>query len=122
MLHRVWIWDTRSLRDCDTLSWFPTKVTMSIASSNDLILAGINDILEALRNPTLGSPIDPLTDSHVATLKILSELITGLIPVPKPLLNPESAPVSPLRVATPESAPPLRRVDPTNIIHDDTIA
>ena len=122
--YTVWIWDTRSIRLCDTLSWFPTKVTMPIASSNDLILAGIQDILEALRNPTLGSPIDPLTDSHVATLKILSELLTGLIPVPKPLLDPEPAPTPPLRVATPQS-PQLLRVDPIpspgpHLVADDT--
>jgi hypothetical protein len=98
--YTVWIWDTIDRSAIDTLSWFPTKVTMPISSSNDLILAGIHNILEALRDPTLGSPIDPLTDSHVATLKILLELITGLIPVPKALLNQESAPASPPRVAT----------------------
>ena len=96
---------------CNTLSWFSTKVSMSIASSNDLILADVQDIQEALRNPTPGSPIDPLTDSHVATLKILSELISSLIPVPKPLLDPVSVPVPPLRVATPQTPSPLR-VDP----------
>ena len=84
---------------------------MPIASSNDLILAGVQDILEALRNPTPGSPIGPLTDSHVSTLKILSELITGLIQVPKHLHNPVSVPVPPLRVATPQTPSPLR-VDP----------
>ena len=113
------------MRTCDTLSCFPTKVLMPIASSNDLILAGVQDILMALRNPTPGSPIDPLTDSHVATSKIVSELIPGLIiPVPKPILDPVSAPVPPLRVATPQTPSPLR-VDPINppagpiIIPDD---
>jgi hypothetical protein len=50
---------------------------MPLASSNDLILAGIQDILQALRNPTLSSPLDPLTDSHIDTLNFLSELVTG---------------------------------------------
>ena len=100
--YNVWICDTRSIRICDTLSWFPTKkVSMPIASSNDLIFADVQDILEALRNPTPGSPIDPITDSHVKTLKLLSELITGLIATPKPLLGPVSVPVPPLQVATP---------------------
>ena len=73
----------------------------TIALSNDLIPASIQDIPEALPNPTPGSPIDPLTDSHVLTLNILSKLITGPLPVPQPLLDPEPVPVPPLRVATP---------------------
>jgi hypothetical protein len=76
---------------------------MPIASSNDLILASIHDILEALYNPSLGSPIDPLTDSHVTTLQLLSELTTGLVPQPKPLLDPTPDPVPPLRVTPDES-------------------
>ena len=96
---------------CNTLSWLLTKVTMPIASSNDLILTGIQDILEALRHPTPGSPIDTLTDSNLAILKILSELIAGLIPIPKPLINPsEPVPVPPLRVTQLQSLPqPLSR-------------
>jgi hypothetical protein len=110
----TWTWDTRSIRICDALSWFPTKVSMPIASSNDLMLASIKDILEALRNPTCGSPLDPLTDSHVtALLQVLSDLITGLIPVPiETTLDPEPGPAPPLRVAiTPQTPSPLR-VDP----------
>ena len=67
---------------------------MPITSSNDLILAGIENILEALRNPTPGSPTGPLTDIHVSTLKILSELITGLSSGPKPPLEGGHTPVS----------------------------
>jgi hypothetical protein len=65
--YTIWIEETRAIRVCDTtLSWLPTKVTMPLSSSNDLILAGVQDILEALRNPSPRSPLDPLTDSHVA--------------------------------------------------------
>lgn len=95
-----WTEDTCSLRTCDSLSWLPTEVTVPLGSSNDLILAGIQDMLAALRNPpTPGSPLNPLT------LKLLSELITGLVPVPKPLLAPK---LPPLRVAKSETPPPLR--------------
>jgi hypothetical protein len=97
----IWIAETRSLRICDTLSLLPTKVTMPLASSNDLILVGIQDILRALRNPTPSYRLDPLTGSHVDTLKILSELVTGLVPDPKPVLATKPAPVPHLRVATP---------------------
>jgi hypothetical protein len=38
----VWIWETQVACICDTISWLPTKVTMPLASSNDLVLvAGI---------------------------------------------------------------------------------
>jgi hypothetical protein len=32
--YNIWIWETRSERICDTISWFPMKITMPIASSN----------------------------------------------------------------------------------------
>jgi hypothetical protein len=107
--YNVWVWDTQKVRICDTISWFPTKVAMPIASSNDLILAGITDILDALCHPSPGLPLVPLTDSHVTTLK-LSELIASLVAAP-----PSNAPITDLRpalrVPSPEEqtlAPPLR--------------
>jgi hypothetical protein len=65
---RAWIWESQAACICDTISWFPTKVTMPLASSNDLILAGIQDILAALANPSANSPLEPLTDSHTKDL------------------------------------------------------
>jgi hypothetical protein len=55
----VWIWDTH--RECitDTLSLFPTKVTMPNASSTDLVIAGIHNIVHALMNPSNNSPFAP---------------------------------------------------------------
>jgi hypothetical protein len=52
---QVWIWETQAACICNTISWFPTKVTMPLALSNDLILAGIQDILAALANPSANS-------------------------------------------------------------------
>ena len=102
------MWDTRATRLCDTLTWFPTKTPMPLASSNDLILAGIKDIVTALHNPTAGSPFPPLADSHHKALTELTSLLTGILPAPAT----ESQPDSPLRVATtapaPMSHPPLR--------------
>ncbi|KAI2497587.1 hypothetical protein MHU86_16893 [Fragilaria crotonensis] len=98
---------------CDTLSWFPTKVTMPLASSNDLILAGIHDILHALHHPSPASPLAPLTDSHHRALIELTSILTSLA---SPQTNPIGhATVAPLRVA---SRQPLlfsrrhRQVDP----------
>jgi hypothetical protein len=53
---------------------------MPLASSNDLILAGLHDITQALQHPSPGSPLAPLTDSHVAALQQLNLLLTNVCP------------------------------------------
>jgi hypothetical protein len=106
--YTVWMWDTRSTRICDTLTWFPTKTTMPLASSNNLILAGIKkDIVHALHNLSPGSPLAPLTDSHHNALTELKSILTSIIkpdneppPAPSPLVH---CPDPPLRVADPPS-------------------
>ena len=118
--YTVWLWDTRATRICDTLAWFPTKVTMPIASSNDLILAGIADILHALRNPSPGSPLAPLTDSLHEALLQLTHVLTNIARPPNHSVAPDSpiiveetneaaAPITatPLRVEPAEAANPL---------------
>ena len=136
--YTVWLWDTRATRLCDTLSWFPTKTTMPLASSNDLILAGIQDIVQALRAPSPGSPLAPLTDSHHAALRQLTDILSALAqpatrdphsptphaeglvipaaasgPAPDPSLRVEIAPpVPPLRVVAPSLNPPLEVAPP----------
>jgi hypothetical protein len=55
----VWIWDTQQTRITDTLSWFPSKVTVPLASSTDLVIAGINNIIQALTHPSTNSPLSP---------------------------------------------------------------
>jgi hypothetical protein len=108
--YTVWLWDTRATRICDTLTWFPTKVTMPLASSNDLILAGVQDILQALKNPSPKSPIAPLTDSHHDALIKLTAILTSLVqPLPATITaetfdaSPPTPSVAdlPLRVAEP---------------------
>jgi hypothetical protein len=77
--YNVWLWDTRHERICNTISWFPAKVTMPLASSTDLVMAGIQDIIQALQNPTANSPLAPRTDSQVQALQDLTSLLTGII-------------------------------------------
>ena len=118
--YTVWLWDTRATRLCDTLTWFPTKVTMPLASSNDLILAGIQDIVHALKHPSAGSPLAPLSDSHHQTLQQLNAILTSVagpetnvfttddatLRVPtesaNPTLAPDTIPDASLRVDTPK--------------------
>jgi hypothetical protein len=93
----------RAERISDTVSGFPTKVNMPLASSNDIILAGLTDIATALHNPLPNSPLAPLTDSHVATLHQVTTLLTGL-----------SQPNTPsMPTPLPTNATPTLRVDDT---------
>ena len=116
--YTVWLWDTRSTRICDTLQWFPTKTPMPLASSTDLILAGIQDIVHALNNPSPGSPLAPLTDSHHDALVQLTTVLTSVarpptttsdVPLPDSPLRVAPLPDSLLRVASLHD-PPLRVV------------
>ena len=53
---------------------------MPLASSNDLILAGIKDIVQALhQHPSPGSSLAPLTDSHHQALTDLTSILTSIV-------------------------------------------
>jgi hypothetical protein len=113
-LYNVWVCDTRAERICDTISWFATQLDMPIASSTDLILAGIQDILHALWHTSPASPLAPLGSNHVATLQLLAELVTCLAaPADKPdiagplRVAPKPGPDATLRVATPVALPTI---------------
>lgn len=51
---------------------------MPLASSTDLILAGIHDIITALNNPSPGSPLSQLSDSQVAALRQVTAILTNV--------------------------------------------
>jgi hypothetical protein len=105
--YTVWLWDTRATRVCDTLTWFPTKTTMPLASSTDLILAGVKDIIQALRNPSPGSPLAPLTDSHHKALVQLTSILTSVACADvHPTLPDEPAQVAPLQELPPTPSCP----------------
>jgi hypothetical protein len=52
---------------------------MPFASSTDLVMASIQDIIQALQNPTANSPLAPRTDSQVQALQDLTSLLIGII-------------------------------------------
>ncbi|KAI2508552.1 hypothetical protein MHU86_5844 [Fragilaria crotonensis] len=82
--YTVWLWESRATRICDTLSWFPSKLTMPLSSSNNLILlaGGVQDIVHALRHPSPASPLAPLTDSDHQALTQLTSILTSLVAPP----------------------------------------
>jgi hypothetical protein len=105
MLHRLDLRNQSQPLFCDTLSWFPTKVTMPLASSTDLIVAGIHNIVAALNNPSPGSALAPLSDSHVTVLHQLTTILTNIIhSEPNTISEPTSclniAPLIPTKSAT----------------------
>jgi hypothetical protein len=73
--YKCWIVETQSMRITDTVSWLPAKIPMPTPSSNDIIVAGIADIVHALHNPTVGSTIAPLTPRHVEALRTLTDIL-----------------------------------------------
>jgi hypothetical protein len=40
----IWLWDSKATCICDIFTWLPTKITMLLATTADLVLAGIMDI------------------------------------------------------------------------------
>lgn len=59
--YHVWLNDTCTIRICDTVVWFPHKIPMPGASSNDLVQASLQDILKVLK---FSSPMRPPPPSH----------------------------------------------------------
>ena len=88
---------------------------MPIASSNDIIIAGIADILDALNNPSLGAPIAPLTDNHVQSLRTLATLLTGIIDPPATSDKVPSSPSTQQQAPTPPLvAPAIQATRPSS--------
>jgi hypothetical protein len=123
--YTIWIWETRADRICDTITWFPTKVTIPPSSSTDIIMNSLHDIVQALKNPAPASPIAPRTDTQTKALLDLTELLTSICqpaplqPTEKPLLPPiplATTPVPSQRVRfSPETLPEA----PTLVPPDD---
>jgi hypothetical protein len=74
--YRVWITETTSERVADTLSWYPTQVSMPRASSTEEASAAARDLIEALANPGPASPLAPLSDSHRQALFQLADIFS----------------------------------------------
>jgi len=79
---------------CNTLTWLPTKCPMPMASSINLILAGITHITMALCHPSVNSPLAPLTSSQSNALQQLMVILHGTtkLEVPPPSILPTTVP------------------------------
>jgi hypothetical protein len=130
---QIWIWESRDIRICDTVTWYPTKVKLPDSSSTVTIVTCLKDIVGALTNPSPQSPLAPLTDTHNKALRDITELLTNVVPSPQPaptVLPIPSAPKptqSVLRVPKPgpdtsteQPAPPLRVLVPKTAVRFTT--
>jgi hypothetical protein len=68
--HRVWLPSTRAERVCDTVTWFPTHVTMPVTSKADHISAILTDLLNATTQPHTGFQFN---DDHRAVFRQLAD-------------------------------------------------
>ena len=103
--YRIWIWDTRTTRICDTVSWFPTKVRMPETSYADTISASLQDIAHALKAPSPRAPVAPLLPSYQNALRQLLETLAPLATAPTENPPVDSCDTPPLlRVALPTPA------------------
>jgi hypothetical protein len=108
-IYRVWIEETRAECNADMLAWFPTKVTMPIASSVDTIIAGAKDIVHALEHPSTGFPLAPLSDSEAATLRTLTGILINRSE-PKLGTSPTTVSFAPeVEPAPPPRVPPINQ-------------
>jgi hypothetical protein len=107
------MWDTRRERIADRLSWFPTKITLHLATSDYLILAGIAEIIQALCRPTQPNSLLPHTPQHLGALEQLTTILSRLASKPQTPSTPTAA--APLRVGN--TGAPLRGAYHAHVAH-----
>ena len=79
--HKVWVWETERQRITDTLAWFPPDhLQLPIPTQADLIVAGINDLIDILEHPALHQ-LDALTQSEAEILRQATEIFLQRIAV-----------------------------------------
>ncbi len=99
---------------------------MPLASSMDLVMAGLRDITTALANPSANCPLAPGTDSEVAALKNVIELLTNkaqpqsntpIVQAPDATTSDDTtictnnrSPSNPIISPVPQESPPVLRV------------
>ena len=76
---RVYMRETQSERITDTLTWFPKHVPLPTATSTELIVAGLQDVVEELQNPTVPNAIINVDNNKRNTLKKISNMLTTLL-------------------------------------------
>jgi hypothetical protein len=106
-----------------------SSVYKKVVSSVDLVIAGANDIVQALLYPSPNSPLAPLADSEVAALRNLCNLTTILLnrqalpaPTTTTAMVPTLAPtISPAPVSTPPATEQVPFYPNLPLLHKSTL-
>jgi hypothetical protein len=114
--YRIWLWDSMATHNCDALTWLPMKITMPIANTADLILAGIMDIQQAIHQAPADLHIPP---SHVAALKQLTEVLTSSSVLKDEAPNPK--PHESLRVEEKQSSEISKPANPPSLRVEEAV-
>jgi hypothetical protein len=77
--YRVYVWETQAERTTDTLSWFPTKVTLPTSTSEARIGAALQDVVTELQKPRPPFSNTSINDSHTATLTTITQMLSKII-------------------------------------------
>ena len=72
--YKVWATETSAERVADTLTWYPSQVSMPSTSSLDLATAAAQDLLAALLHPSDASPLPDLSLTQRAALFQLADI------------------------------------------------
>ncbi len=64
----------------DTVEWFPTATLMPVPSATDTIAAALNDITNAIKQPTTDSPLSKFQDSEVEALRDITTIFQNHLP------------------------------------------
>jgi hypothetical protein len=128
--HRVWMWDTRATRICDTITWMPTRPTMPSPSMYKVIEEHLREIIHLLRKPMSNPHLQPLPESHLHAIETLASIFptkpTEPVDMPKqdatpnvPLTSEPNSqpPTAPLPRVPPAPTAPLPRVPESTLLH-----
>ncbi len=75
--YTAYIPSTGKTRIVDTISWFPKKVAMPIATKEDLMRAALEDLTNAIKDPEQGTLAGNLPPSATEHLQELTEILTN---------------------------------------------
>ena len=115
--YTCWINETRRERICDTVAFLPLHVALPVATPNDMILASLKDIAQALQRSADVAMIPPgITNQNRTALIQLQALLDPTLPPEADKSSPPDLHTPPLNILHPEPqvappAPSLRVVD-----------
>jgi hypothetical protein len=77
--YRVYMTETKTERISDTISWYPTKVTLPTSSSAEVITAALHDVQQELLNQRPDNSICTISDNQREILKQMTNTFKQII-------------------------------------------